>query len=152
MSVLRGREVGGSSGISLPPAIPTGCMWRYVKASASYYPYLPPLCDPKDGHMLVDGCYVNNVPGQQGHGLAEPSIMSKHVCACLCLCVPPGRLSVAVCACQHDAIRLPAPAVRPKGRAPAHGWWLHQQPARQVAVCTHTLPCSHTNLSRQEHT
>nr|XP_015204598.1 PREDICTED: neuropathy target esterase-like isoform X6 [Lepisosteus oculatus] len=41
-----------------------GCVWRYVRASASYTPYLPPLCDPKDGHLLVDGCYVNNVPGQ----------------------------------------------------------------------------------------
>ncbi|XP_061577730.1 patatin-like phospholipase domain-containing protein 6 isoform X2 [Cololabis saira] len=40
-----------------------GCAWRYVRASASYTPYLPPLCDPKDGHLLVDGCYVNNVPG-----------------------------------------------------------------------------------------
>ncbi|RVE75629.1 hypothetical protein OJAV_G00000700 [Oryzias javanicus] len=40
-----------------------GCVWHYVRASASYTPYLPPLCDPKDGHLLVDGCYVNNVPG-----------------------------------------------------------------------------------------
>ncbi|XP_024863679.1 patatin-like phospholipase domain-containing protein 6 isoform X1 [Kryptolebias marmoratus] len=40
-----------------------GSVWRYVRASASYTPYLPPLCDPKDGHLLVDGCYVNNVPG-----------------------------------------------------------------------------------------
>ncbi|KAG8519261.1 Neuropathy target esterase [Galemys pyrenaicus] len=40
-----------------------GCVWRYVRASASYCPYLPPLCDPKDGHLLVDGCYVSNVPG-----------------------------------------------------------------------------------------
>lgn len=50
----------------VPPHLhfPTGCVWRYVRASASYAPYLPPLCDPKDGHLLVDGCYVNNVPGQ----------------------------------------------------------------------------------------
>nr|XP_048690158.1 patatin-like phospholipase domain-containing protein 6 isoform X8 [Caretta caretta] len=40
-----------------------GSVWRYVRASASYPPYLPPLCDPKDSHLLVDGCYVNNVPG-----------------------------------------------------------------------------------------
>ncbi|EHB05245.1 Neuropathy target esterase [Heterocephalus glaber] len=40
-----------------------GSVWHYVRASASYCPYLPPLCDPKDGHLLVDGCYVNNVPG-----------------------------------------------------------------------------------------
>ncbi|NXB96006.1 PLPL6 esterase, partial [Vidua chalybeata] len=25
-----------------------GSLWRYVRASASYTPYLPPLCDPKD--------------------------------------------------------------------------------------------------------
>lgn len=50
----------------VPPHLhfPTGCVWRYVRASASYTPYLPPLCDPLDGHLLVDGCYVNNVPGQ----------------------------------------------------------------------------------------
>lgn len=23
----------------------------------------PPICDPCDGHLLADGCYVNNVPG-----------------------------------------------------------------------------------------
>ncbi|KAH0628628.1 hypothetical protein JD844_009997, partial [Phrynosoma platyrhinos] len=40
-----------------------GSVWRYVRASASYTPYLPPICDPKDSHLLVDGCYVNNVPG-----------------------------------------------------------------------------------------
>ena len=26
--------------------------------------YLPPLCDPKDGHLLLDGGYVNNLPGE----------------------------------------------------------------------------------------
>ncbi|NWY08066.1 PLPL6 esterase, partial [Nothoprocta ornata] len=45
------------------PLRPAGSVWRSVRASASYPPYLPPLCDPKDGHWLVDGCYVNNVPG-----------------------------------------------------------------------------------------
>ena len=25
--------------------------------------YLPPLCDPVDGHLLLDGGYVNNLPG-----------------------------------------------------------------------------------------
>ena len=24
---------------------------------------LPPMCDPSDGHLLVDGAYVNNLPG-----------------------------------------------------------------------------------------
>lgn len=23
----------------------------------------PPICDPNDGNLLLDGCYVNNVPG-----------------------------------------------------------------------------------------
>lgn len=31
--------------------------------------YLPPLCDPKDGHLLLDGGYVNNVPGNYGRGV-----------------------------------------------------------------------------------
>lgn len=38
-------------------------MWQYVRASMSIAGILPPLCDPVDGHYLVDGCYVNNVPG-----------------------------------------------------------------------------------------
>jgi lysophospholipid hydrolase len=29
----------------------------------SYAWVLPPLCDPVDGHLIMDGCYVNNVPG-----------------------------------------------------------------------------------------
>ena len=24
--------------------------------------YIPPLCDPHDGHLLLDGGYVNNLP------------------------------------------------------------------------------------------
>jgi predicted acylesterase/phospholipase RssA len=24
--------------------------------------YLPPLCDPEDGNLLLDGGYVNNLP------------------------------------------------------------------------------------------
>ena len=41
----------------------TGAIWRYVRASMSYAWLLPPICDPLDGHLLMDGCYVNNVPG-----------------------------------------------------------------------------------------
>ena len=43
----------------------TGCLWRYVRASMSLSGYLPPLCDPKDGHLLLDGGYVNNLPGEE---------------------------------------------------------------------------------------
>lgn len=40
-----------------------GSLWRYVRASMSLSGYMPPLCDPKDGHLLLDGGYVNNLPG-----------------------------------------------------------------------------------------
>ena len=41
-----------------------GSLWRYVRASMSISGYLPPLCDPVDGHLLLDGGYVNNLPGK----------------------------------------------------------------------------------------
>jgi lysophospholipid hydrolase len=41
----------------------TGTFWKYCRASMSYAWFVPPLCDPVDGHLLMDGCYVNNVPG-----------------------------------------------------------------------------------------
>ncbi|XP_025117881.2 patatin-like phospholipase domain-containing protein 7 isoform X1 [Bubalus bubalis] len=40
-----------------------GSLWRYVRASMSLSGYMPPLCDPKDGHLLMDGGYINNLPG-----------------------------------------------------------------------------------------
>lgn len=40
-----------------------GSLWRYVRSSMSLSGYLPPLCDPVDGHLLLDGGYVNNLPG-----------------------------------------------------------------------------------------
>lgn len=75
MSVLgRAGGVGRLVGRLTPsPPVPAGCVWRYVRASASYCPYLPPLCDPRDGHLLVDGCFVNNVPGQRAHGAGQAS-------------------------------------------------------------------------------
>ena len=39
-----------------------GSLWRYVRSSMSLSGYLPPLCDPADGHLLLDGGYVNNLP------------------------------------------------------------------------------------------
>ncbi|KAF5279536.1 hypothetical protein FQR65_LT03358 [Abscondita terminalis] len=41
-----------------------GSLWRYVRASMSLSGYMPPLCDPVDGHLLLDGGYTNNLPGQ----------------------------------------------------------------------------------------
>ncbi|TKR68373.1 hypothetical protein L596_024363 [Steinernema carpocapsae] len=39
-----------------------GPLWAYARASMSLAGYLPPLCDPQDGHLLLDGGYVNNLP------------------------------------------------------------------------------------------
>lgn len=40
-----------------------GSMWRYIRGSMSLSGYMPPMCDPTDGHLLLDGGYVNNLPG-----------------------------------------------------------------------------------------
>ncbi|XP_046752586.1 neuropathy target esterase sws isoform X2 [Diprion similis] len=42
-----------------------GLLWRYCRASMSIAGIFPPICDPADGHLLVDGCYVNNVPADE---------------------------------------------------------------------------------------
>eukprot|EP00546_Thalassionema_frauenfeldii_P019367 CAMPEP_0178906706 /NCGR_PEP_ID=MMETSP0786-20121207/6970_1 /TAXON_ID=186022 /ORGANISM="Thalassionema frauenfeldii, Strain CCMP 1798" /LENGTH=1130 /DNA_ID=CAMNT_0020578435 /DNA_START=61 /DNA_END=3454 /DNA_ORIENTATION=+ len=38
-----------------------GLCWKYVRASMSLHGYLPPVSE--DGHLLVDGGYMNIVPG-----------------------------------------------------------------------------------------
>ena len=58
----------------------SGSLWRYVRASMSLSGYMPPLCDPVDGHLLLDGGYVNNLPGE--------SLRHSHSFKCtLCVCV-----------------------------------------------------------------
>ncbi|KAK2509826.1 LOW QUALITY PROTEIN: hypothetical protein MC885_017495 [Smutsia gigantea] len=69
-----------------------GCVWRYIRASASYCPYLPPLCDPKDGHLLVDGCYVNNVPASPLGWPGLQACLSVSVCVCVCVSCWAGSL------------------------------------------------------------
>jgi lysophospholipid hydrolase len=39
-----------------------GSLWRYVRASMTLAGYLPAICDPQDGHHLLDGGYINNLP------------------------------------------------------------------------------------------
>ncbi|XP_072216810.1 patatin-like phospholipase domain-containing protein 6 isoform X1 [Excalfactoria chinensis] len=56
-----------------------GSLWRYIRASASYTPYLPPLCDPKDSHCLVDGCYVNNVPADIARNMGAKTVIAIDV-------------------------------------------------------------------------
>lgn len=40
----------------------TGPAWKYVRASMSLSGFLPPVCDARDGTLLVDGGYLANVP------------------------------------------------------------------------------------------
>ncbi|MPC24865.1 Neuropathy target esterase sws [Portunus trituberculatus] len=54
------------SDASVPRLALPGVVWRYVRASMSIAMLVPPLPDPVDGHLLVDGCYINNVPGKVG--------------------------------------------------------------------------------------
>ncbi|XP_032689605.1 neuropathy target esterase sws isoform X2 [Odontomachus brunneus] len=42
-----------------------GLLWRYIRGSMTIAGVFPPICDPIDGHLLVDGCYVNNVPADE---------------------------------------------------------------------------------------
>lgn len=40
----------------------TGPAWKYIRASMSLSGFLPPVCDARDGTLLVDGGYLANVP------------------------------------------------------------------------------------------
>lgn len=51
-----------------------------------------------------------------------------------------ARLSVALCAGEHDPLRVPAASLRPQRWQLANGRGLHQQPARQVEVVLQPLP------------
>merc|ERR1712183_516533 len=57
----------------------SGCLWRYVRASMSLAGYLPPLCDPADGHLLLDGGYVNNLPADIMHKRGAKHILAVDV-------------------------------------------------------------------------
>lgn len=57
----------------------SGSLWRYVRSSMSLSGYLPPLCDPKDGHLLLDGGYVNNVPADVMRDLGCQTIIAVDV-------------------------------------------------------------------------
>lgn len=124
-------------------------------------PTCPHSATPRTGTCWWTGAMSTTCQVSEPTGLAGPLSMSERVCACLCLCVPLGRLPVAVRPRQHDALGLPAAALRPEGRAPPHGRRLHQQPPRQVAArsptrmnmhrCTHGRVHSghaHTRSSR----
>ncbi|XP_066449345.1 patatin-like phospholipase domain-containing protein 6 isoform X2 [Eleutherodactylus coqui] len=56
-----------------------GILWRYVRATTSYMPYLPPLCDPVDNHLLLDGCYVNNLPADVARSMGARTVLAVDV-------------------------------------------------------------------------
>lgn len=43
----------------------SGPAWQYIRASMSLSGFLPPVCDARDGTLLVDGGYLANVPIEQ---------------------------------------------------------------------------------------
>lgn len=57
---------------SAPRVHRNGSLWRYVRSSMSLSGYLPPLCDPMDGHLLLDGGYVNNLPADVMYTVMGP--------------------------------------------------------------------------------
>ncbi|XP_050355897.1 neuropathy target esterase sws isoform X2 [Nymphalis io] len=56
-----------------------GILWRYCRASMSIAGIFPPICDPTDGHLLLDGCYVNNVPADVMRSLGAKHILAIDV-------------------------------------------------------------------------
>ncbi|XP_069789228.1 patatin-like phospholipase domain-containing protein 7 isoform X3 [Narcine bancroftii] len=56
-----------------------GSLWRYCRASMSLSSYLPPLCDPKDGHLLMDGGYINNLPADVARSMGAKVVIAIDV-------------------------------------------------------------------------
>ncbi|KAF9094355.1 phosphatidylcholine and lysophosphatidylcholine phospholipase [Mortierella sp. GBA35] len=54
-----------------------GYAWRYIRASMSLSGFLPPLCD--NGHMLVDGGYMDNLPVEFMKSLGANTIFAVDV-------------------------------------------------------------------------
>ncbi|KAJ8038224.1 Neuropathy target esterase [Holothuria leucospilota] len=56
-----------------------GSLWRYVRSSMSLAGYFPPLCDPKDKHLLLDGGYANNLPADIMKAMGAQTIFAVDV-------------------------------------------------------------------------
>uniref|UniRef100_A0A7N5ZU46 lysophospholipase n=1 Tax=Anabas testudineus TaxID=64144 RepID=A0A7N5ZU46_ANATE len=56
-----------------------GSLWRYVRASMTLSGYLPPLCDPKDGNLLMDGGYINNLPADIARNMGARTVIAIDV-------------------------------------------------------------------------
>ena len=57
----------------------TGSVWRYVRGSMSIAGVFSPISDPVDGHYLVDGGYVNNVPADIAMKLGAKKVIAIDV-------------------------------------------------------------------------
>uniref|UniRef100_A0A914HBH3 Neuropathy target esterase sws n=1 Tax=Globodera rostochiensis TaxID=31243 RepID=A0A914HBH3_GLORO len=57
----------------------TGPLWRYVRASMSLAVWLPPICDSEDGHYLLDGGYVNNLPADVMRSFGARTVIAVDV-------------------------------------------------------------------------
>ncbi|KAK6042905.1 phospholipase, patatin family [Cooperia oncophora] len=57
----------------------TGPLWAYCRASMSLAGYLPPMCDPQDGHLLLDGGYVNNLPADVMRSMGAKRVIAVDV-------------------------------------------------------------------------
>uniref|UniRef100_A0A671NQ53 Neuropathy target esterase-like n=1 Tax=Sinocyclocheilus anshuiensis TaxID=1608454 RepID=A0A671NQ53_9TELE len=49
------------------------------RASMTLSGYLPPLCDPKDGNLLMDGGYINNLPADIAHNMGTKTVIAINV-------------------------------------------------------------------------
>ncbi|XP_071037589.1 neuropathy target esterase sws [Parasteatoda tepidariorum] len=56
-----------------------GSLWRYIRSSMSLSGYMPPMCDPLDGHLLLDGGYVNNLPADVMRDMGAETIIAIDV-------------------------------------------------------------------------
>uniref|UniRef100_A0A672R2U2 Patatin-like phospholipase domain containing 7b n=1 Tax=Sinocyclocheilus grahami TaxID=75366 RepID=A0A672R2U2_SINGR len=59
--------------------ITASSMRVYVRASMSLSGYLPLLCDPKDGHLLMDGGYINNLPADTARSMGAKLVIAVDV-------------------------------------------------------------------------
>jgi len=56
-----------------------GSLWRYVRGSMGLTGYMPPICDPVDGHYLVDGGYINNLPADVAKQMGASVVIAVDV-------------------------------------------------------------------------
>ena len=100
----------------------SGPAWKYVRASMSLSGFLPPVCDTRDGTLLVDGGYLANVPIElmQRGTLTELSELTvredlgeegkrEALCAALVIAIDVGRASERVPIYYGDSL---------------NGWWV----------------------------